>query len=79
MPRQPRDTPIDQQPSYHAWKDEAVRALQRDHGLPPTSTSERGWTQLHVPGFMPDQAADRAEMYYRNIRPAGLLWRKTKM
>ena len=59
------DATRDAQPSYKAWKGEALKVLQRDHNLPPTAISEREWTQLYVHGFTPDQAADRAVREYR--------------
>jgi hypothetical protein len=34
------------------------------------------WTNLFVRCLTPSEAADRAEIYYRSIRPAGLSWRK---
>jgi hypothetical protein len=78
MPRRSRAAPIEAQPSYKAWKDEALRTLQRDHNLPPNAISEREWTRLYVNGFPPDQAADRAEREYHSTHSPDWVKRKRK-
>jgi hypothetical protein len=70
--------PEAEQATYPAWKAEASKELQRQHDIAATAIPERVWTILYVQRLGPKKAADRAEMYYRSIRPAGLLWRKTK-
>jgi hypothetical protein len=70
--------PEAEQAPYPAWKAEASKELQRQHDIAATAIPERVWTILDVRRLGPKKAADRAEMYYRSIRPAGLLWRKTK-
>ena len=67
-----------EQATYPAWKAEASKELQRQHDIAATAIPERVWTILYVRRLGPKKAADRAEMYYRSIRPAGMLWRKTK-
>jgi len=71
-------TERDAQPSYTAWKDAAARELQDRHSITATAIPERVWTNLYVRRFDPPTAADRTEVYYRSIRPAGQLWRKGK-
>jgi hypothetical protein len=60
------------QAAYLAWE------LQRRHDIAAAAIPERVWANLFVRGFEPTAAADRAEIYYRSVRPAGLLWRKAK-
>jgi len=60
------------------WKDAAFAALLREHGINADAIPPRVWTKLFARRLSPSEAADRAEIYYHNIRPAGLLWRKTK-
>jgi len=78
MPRQSRATARDPELSYKAWKAEALNELQRQHDVTETAIPERVWTKLFVRRLGPKEAADRAEIYYRKIQPAGKLWRKTK-
>jgi hypothetical protein len=67
-----------EQATYPAWKIEASKELQRQHDIVATAIPERVWTRLFVRRLDPLTAADRAEIYYRSIRPAGMLWRKTR-
>lgn len=64
--------------SYPAWKVAAAKELKDRHDIAPTAIPERVWTNLYVRRLDPPTTADRAEVYYRSIRPAGQLWRKTK-
>jgi hypothetical protein len=66
------------QAAYPAWKIEATRELQRRHDIAAAAIPERVWANLFMRGLDPQATADRAEIYYRSIRPAGLLWRKAK-
>jgi hypothetical protein len=52
--------------------------LQRRHNIAQTAIPERVWANLFVRGLDPQATAERAEIYYRTIRPAGMLWRKLK-
>jgi hypothetical protein len=37
---------------------------------------ERQWRQLFIRGVTPEQAVERAQVYYNNTRPAFERWRK---
>jgi hypothetical protein len=67
-----------EQATYPAWKAEASEELQHQHDIAATAIPERVWTSLYVQRFNPQAAANRAEIYFRNVRPAGELWRKNK-
>ena len=66
------------EPTFPAWKAEALKALQREHDVAVSSIPERVWESLYVRQLDPPAAATRAEVYCRSIRPAGLQWRKRK-
>jgi hypothetical protein len=78
MSRSRRDSRPDLESAYPAWKAEALKALQHQHDIAPGAIPERVWTNLFVRSLNPEEAAGRAEVYYRNIQPAGLQWRKQK-
>jgi len=67
------------QAAYPAWRTEARTELERRHHIPAAAIPERVWSKLFVRGVDPQATADRAAIYYRSIRPAGLLWRKEKI
>ena len=67
-----------EQATFPAWKIEASKELQLQHDIVATAIPERVWTSLYLRRLDPLTAAHRAEIYYRSIRPAGMLWRKTK-
>ena len=67
------------QAAYPAWRTEATTELKRRHHIPAAAIPERVWSKLFVRGLDPQATADRAAIYYRSIRPAGLLWRKEKI
>jgi hypothetical protein len=80
MPHQTRAKVIKigqaEQATYPAWRIEASKELQREHDIVATAIPERVWASLYARRFDPLAAAQRAEVYYRNIRPAGIQWRK---
>jgi hypothetical protein len=57
----------DVEPSYPAWKVDAVKALQRLNARTAFATPERLWT--HIRRFSPAEAAELAEREYRSTRP----------
>jgi hypothetical protein len=78
MPRTSRTATPNVEPSYPAWKADAVNELQRRHGIAATAIAERIWTQFYVHRLMPNEAADRAETVYRSTRPPEWIKRKRK-
>jgi len=56
-------------PSYVEWKARAAALLERQSLLPGVMR-ERDWRRLYLRGVTPEDAADRAQTYYYNTRPA---------
>ena len=51
----------DPEPSYRAWKVDAVKALQRLNARAAFATPERLWTQFYIRRFSLAEAAELAE------------------
>jgi hypothetical protein len=64
--------------TYEASKAAAAKELQDRHSVAAPAIPERVWWNLYVRRLDPPTAADRAEVYHRSIRPAGMPWRKPK-
>jgi hypothetical protein len=54
---------------YRNWKSRAAALLERQ-GLSPGIMRERDWRQVYIRGKTPEDAAQQAETYYLNTRPA---------
>jgi hypothetical protein len=57
MARQARASALDPEPSYPAWRADAVRALQKLHWSAAAATRDGLWINLYVRGFSPEEAA----------------------
>jgi hypothetical protein len=76
MPRPSRVTTRNPEPSYPAWKAEAVKALQGINPGTARATGERVWTRAYVKHLSPEKAAELAALEYDNThRPA---WTKRR-
>jgi hypothetical protein len=69
MPRQAPASALDLEPSYPAWRADAVRALQKLQWSAAAATRDGVWTNLYVRGFSPEEAANVAEREYHSAHP----------
>ena len=75
-PRTLRATTRDPEPSYPAWKADAVKAIQKLHWSAAAVTRNGLWTNLYVRGFSPEEAAKLAERECHSTRPPDWLKRR---
>jgi hypothetical protein len=66
MPRQSRAATLNPQPSYPAWKADAVKALQKLHERAARVTRDGFWTRCYVRNLSPEKAAELAAQEYES-------------
>jgi hypothetical protein len=66
----------EREPSYAAWKADALKALEWLRSPAARVTRDGFWTKLYVQGFRPAEAAELADREYRSTHP--LHWFKRR-
>jgi hypothetical protein len=72
MSRVPDEAGRESEPSYAAWKADALKALEWLRSPAARVTRDGFWTKLYVQGFRPAEAAELADREYRSSAPAAL-------
>ena len=76
MPRQSRVSSRAAEPSYPAWKADAVKALQKAHERAAAVTRDSIWARAYILRLDPAEAAELAAREYDSTHPPS--WAKRR-